>query len=219
MKGLMGQDAPAPTFEEPTENAALKAEGPEADFINSMVAEAVDYVHGENRDKVVELLAKSDDTSGTIGAITYKLTRGLIEKHKKAGLALDIEMDTALGVATEIIDMLMEVQERVQEDHSYDPQKIREDALLHVMTQHSETLSDDDVSRQDAAVMLRGMMQGGEVDQAFDYVNKRAKAEGINPQDMMRQGTELAKQASAAAAPQKKPVAAGVQQGLMGGAP
>lgn len=201
----------------PAENESLKAEGPESDFINALVAEAVDYVHVQNRDKIVELIGKSDDTAGTMGAITYKLTRGLIEKHKKQGLSLDIEMDTAMGVATEVIDMLMEIQERVETDTPINAQKTREDALLNVMMQHAETLSDDDVSREDAAVMLRGMMQGGEVDQAFGYVNKRAEEEGINPNDMMRQGTELAKQASEARAPQQKPVAAGVQQALMGG--
>lgn len=196
----------------------LEGESEEVDFINQIVAEAVEYLHVKNLDRVVDLLSKTDDTAGTIGALAYKTTRGLLEKHKKAGMSLDIEMDTAMGVATEVIDMIMEINQRVNADTTMDEQRVREDALLQVMMQHSKELSDDEISRDDAAVMLRGMMQDGTVDEAFGYVNRRAKDEGLNINDIIRKGDDLRDKAMTERGPQKKPVSAGVEQALMGGA-
>ena len=182
------------------------------EFISQLTAEAVEYLHGRARKDVVRKLTQSTNTPETMGAITYKLARGLLEKHKKAGMSMELDMGVAMGVATEIIDMQVEMLERVAPDKLGDPQKTREDALLRTMLLHAEQLGDDPAAKEEAQQMLRGFMQDGTVDQAFGYVNQRAAQEGVSVDDMMLAGNKLAAQAVGGG---QKPLAQGVQQGLM----
>ena len=180
-------------------------------LVDQLVAESVEYIYGREFDNVTSLLRNSKDTSGTIAALTFKTVKGVLKK-KKDQLDLDIEMDTAMGVATEVIDMQLEILEKVQPDAVMDPQKIREDSLTRAMVMYGEQFNDDETARSDAQVMLRRMMNEGVTDQAFNYVNKRAKDTGLNTNDIMRTGGEvLARQA-----PQQTPLAGGIRQGLMG---
>lgn len=189
-------------------------EGPTGELLTQLIAEAVDYIHGKAREQVIEKLTASQNTSETISAITYKLTRGLLEKHKEQGMAMDIEMDLAMGLATEVIDMQMEILERIKPDLGPQAQKIREDALLRTMMIHAEQMEGNPDAKADAETMLRGFIQDGTADTAFGYMNKRAAQEGLSTEDMIRTGNKAVEQMVGGG---QTPVAAGVQQGLMGG--
>lgn len=191
----------------------LQGDTPEAEFTNQLIAEAVEYIHEKNIDGVVKLLTESKDTADTMGALAYKVTKGLIDKHKKAGMAMDIEFNVAMGLATEVIDMELEILDKIQKDPLYDPQRLREDALMHAIVMYGEKHQDDPEAKEASQTMLRAMMMDGTTDQAFSYVNKRAAQEGVNINDMKRQGMGMLEQSG----PQKNPVAEGVQRGLMGG--
>ena len=126
----------------------------------------------------------------------------------------------AMGVATEVIDMQMELLGAVDKTINANPAKMREDALLYTMMQHAEMMADDPNAQSDAAVQLRGMMQDGSVDEAFGYINERSAEEGINVDDMIRRGDDLRSRAEEGRAaksgpgPQMNPMAEGVQQGV-----
>ncbi len=195
-------------------NPPVAMEGPTGELLTQLVAEAVDYIHGKARDQVVEKLTASENMSETIAAVTYKLTRGLLEKHKEQGLAMDIEMDLAMGLATEVIDMQMEMLERIRPDLGEQSQKIREDSLLRTMMIHAEQMEGNPDAKADAETMMRGFIQDGTADVAFQYMNKRAAEEGLSTEDMIRTGNKAVEQMVGGG---PTPVAAGVQQGLMGG--
>ena len=192
-------------------------DSPEGLLLDQLVAEAVEYVHVKARDQVVDALRKTDNTAATMGAITYKMSRGLLEKHRERGLNFDIDMNLAMGLATETIDMLGEVVERVNPNAAMNLDKVKEDALLHTVALHGEQLDKEDNPevRAQAKAAMRGYMQDGSVDAAFGYMNQRASVEGLNTNDMMRQGGEMAK-ASMGKQAQRHPIAAGVEQGLSG---
>ncbi len=193
---------------------AVNMEGPTGELLTQLIAEAVEYIHDKARDQVVEKLTASENTSETIAAITYKLSRGLLEKHKEQGLAIDIEMDLAMGLATEIIDMQLEILERIRPDLGAQAQKLREDALLRTMMIHAEQMEGNPDAKADAEVMMRSFIQDGTADTAFNYINKRAAQEGLNTDDMIRTGNKAVEQMVGGG---PAPVAEGVQQGLMGG--
>ena len=187
-------------------------------FVDQLTAEAIEYIHGTAKDEVLSAVTDTDNTGAAIGATTYKITAGLLDKHKKEGMAMDIEMDVVMGVATEVIDMLAEILEATQPDAIGNGQKLREDALLQAMMMHTEKFEGDDRAKEEAEVMLRGMVQDGTADKAFNYVNKRAAEEGVNTNDMQRQGNTLLADSGYSQnrnAQQERPVAAGVRQGLM----
>jgi hypothetical protein len=193
------------------------AQDPEQGFLSQLIAEAVEYLHGRARKQVVRQLTAADNLSETMSAITYKLARGLLEKHKKQGMSMDIDMGLAMGLATEVIDMQIEMVERVAPERlGTDPQKLREDTLLRTMMMHAEQLKDDPAAQEEAQQLLRAFMQDGSADQAFSYVNQRAAQEGQNVEDMIRAGDSMARQVVGGG---QRPVAAGVQQGMGAPAP
>ena len=176
-----------------------------------MVAEAVEYVHVKNPEGVVKALNSAEDTAQTIGAITYKITRGLLEKHQKQGLTFDVDMDLAMGLATETVDILTEVAERVNPNANMGTDKLKHDALLHATALHGEQYTkehgDTEQTRTEARTQMRDYMQQGATDVAFDYINKRAESEGLNTNDMMRAGNKVLTGG-------KKPLASAVEQGV-----
>lgn len=164
------------------------------DQLDQLIAEAIDYIHGKGRDAIIEQLDNSDDTSGTMAAITYKVSKALLERHKK-DRSLDITMDLAMGLATEVIDMQVEMLERMNPGltNNTNVNRLREDALLKTTIMHGEQLEKEGGPslKDDARVMLADFIRDGTADNAFQYVNKRANQEGLNVDDMMRKGNEM----------------------------
>ena len=186
------------------------------EILNQLVAEAVDYIHGKARDQVVHQLGNAKDTSQTMAGIAYKASEGILKKHKKRGF--DVDMALAMGLATEIIDMELEMLERISPDvANSNQQQLREDTLLRTMLIHAEKVQEENPdAKEDAMVMMRSFIEDGSTDQAFEYVNKRAAREGINIDDMKRAGNEMAMSTVGGG---KRPVAAGVEQAMQGGPP
>ena len=123
---------------------------------------------------------------------------------------MDITMDMAMGLATGIIDMLMEIQERINPGMSENTntQRLREDTLLKTTMLHGEQMGDAPETKEEAQSMLRGLMEDGTVDRAFGYVNRRANEEGLNVDDMMRRGNEML-------TGQRRPVTGAIEEALM----
>ena len=91
-------------------------------------------------------------------------------------------------------------------------QQIKEDALLKLTALHGQQIEGEEgfttEQQEAAAIDMRDYMSDGGTQKAFDYVNKRATAEGLNPNDMMRSGNE-------AVFGTKEPVADAVTKCLM----
>ena len=192
--------------------------GVDGDFLNQLSAEAIQYIHEDAREQIVDVLTNTDNTTEAVAATTYKITKGLLERHKTEAMDLEADMSHAVALATEVTDMLVEVVEAVQPDAAMDTDKLREEALMRATVMHGENLEQqgDPQQKEEAQVIYARMMQEGTVDEAFSYVNKKAEQHGINTNDMMRKGNELSqpflKQQVDQNVAKQKPLAAAVSQ-------
>ena len=189
-----------------------RADPREAELVEEMTLDAMDYIFGKGSDAIVEMMESSTDTSQSIATAAYKVVRSTAEKHK-ATAQVEMDMDMLLGVATECIDMVTEVAETSnQVVKGVNVQQIKEDALLKLTALHGQQMEGEEgfteEQQQMAATDLRDYMSDGGTQKAFDKYNVRARAEGLNPNDVMRAGNE-------AVFGTKTPVADGVTKGLM----
>jgi hypothetical protein len=195
----------------------------EAELVDNMIMDVMEYIHGKGSNEIVKALENSTDTAATMSAIAYKVVKGVADKRVKSA-QVEMDMDMMMGVATEAIDMVTEVAEAAKQiTTGANVTQLKEDTLLRMVALHGEQLEGEKgfsaEMKQAAATDLRDYMSDGGTQKAFDYVNTRAKAEGLNPQDMMRAGNE-------AALGKKNPIAESVTEalkpkepGLMDGAP
>lgn len=185
----------------------------EAEVVENMKLDVMDYLYGRGFDGVVESLSSTTDTTAAMATIAYRAVRGAAEKNK-ATAQVEMDMDMMLGVATEAIDMITEVaQASDQLVPGANTMRIKEDALLKMTALHGEQMTAEgkltpEVKEQ-ARTDMRDYMNSPGVDKAFAYVNDRASAEGVNPNDMIRAGNELV-------IGQRRPLQVAVKQGLMG---
>jgi hypothetical protein len=188
----------------------------DAKYLNQLTAEAVEYVHGDAREQIVDALNNTDNTPEAVAAITYKVTKGIMERHKKIGLGIEADLSHALALGSEVNDMLVEIIERTQPNSGMDFQKLREESMLRATVMHGEdadTIATDD-DREQAQVMFAGMMQDGSVDEGFKYVNQRSAELGLNPNDMLRTGGQAGVKQVPQLQAKQRPIAQGVQQGV-----
>lgn len=185
-------------------------------FLDQLTAEAEMYIFDSAKIEVQDAITNTEDTPQALAATTYKVVKGLMEKHKKVGLSLEADMSHALALGTEVTDMLVETIQAMQPDAIIDADKLREETLLRATAMHGEDMEKigDPEAREEAQVMYAGMMQDGTVDQAMGYVNSRAKDLGLNTNDMMRKGTEMGKKWGEEQVAAKDPLADGIKKGL-----
>lgn len=187
----------------------------EAEMVEDMRLDVMDYIFGRASDGVRKTLTESTNTSASIGAIAYKATAIAAEKAQETA-QVEMDMDMMLGVVTDAIDMTVEVAEAAQVlPKGSDLARIREDSLLQATVIHGQTLENSgtqkgfsEEQKMQAQADMRDYMSDGGTQKAFDYVNARAKSEGMNPYDMMRAGNE-------AALGNKHPLQDGITKGLM----
>lgn len=187
----------------------------EAELVEEMRLDVMDWIHGKASEGIVKSYKESTDTALTTGALAYKATKIAATNQQRFARA-EMDMDMMLGVVTEAIDMLTEVAETAKViPPGTDMTRLREDSLLRATTIHGETLENTGPQKgfspdQKAAAQadLRDYMSDGGTQKAFDYVNRRAHADGQNPYDMMRAGNEAVFGA-------KHPLRDGIKKGLM----
>jgi len=185
-------------------------------FISQLTAEAQEYIFDTAKEEVRDAITNTENSAEAIGATTYKVTKGLLDKYKKVGISLEADMSHALALGTEITDMLVETVQAMQPEAILNPDKLREEALMRATVMHGEDIEklDDPEAKEEAQVMYANMMDDGTVDQAMGYVNSRSADLGLNTNDMMRtgveQGTKFAQDTMAA----KDPLAEGIAKGL-----
>lgn len=190
----------------------------EAELVENMRLDVMDYIFGRGSASIVKTLKNSTNTPLSMATIAYKAVRGAAI-DRKANATVDMDMDMMMGVTTDAIDMLTEVAQAANQIlPGQNVQQLKEDTLLRTITLHGEQLEKEGGDKgfspemqEAAATDLRDYMSDGGTQKAFDYINNRAKNEGLNPYDMMRAGNEQALGA-------RKPIAAEIKKGLMGNA-
>lgn len=183
----------------------------EAALVEDMIMDAMEYIHGKGSNEIVKSLENSTDTAATMAAISYKVVKGVADKRAKSA-QVEMDMDMLMGVATEVIDMTTEVAQAAEQIIPGTNQtQLKEDTLLRLTALHGEQLEGEGgfapEMKEAAKTDMRDYMSDGGTQKAFDYVNQRAKAEGLNPKDMMRVGNE-------AALGSKNPLSDAITEGL-----
>lgn len=167
-----------------------------------------DYIHGEARDHIAKAIANSGDgLADHIATLTYQIVTQASEKIAKEDPGM-VTIDMLLALAAQTIDFLIEIAHAVGHQVG-DEQVLREDSLNRIVQIHMEKVGDDPEQVAIAEQMLAQFAQDGTMDEAAAYFNQRAQERGADPEAMQQQGAQMA-------APRQNPMAAGVQQGLLG---
>ena len=170
--------------------------------INQIVTKVEQYIHGAAREQIISQL-EQNPTAKAVAAITYKIVIGADEQATQKGVSL--ELDILMAVATEAIDMLIEIMEAMGAKFNAD--EMREESLLQLVILHMEQVGDDPEEKAAAEEMLAVLTEDGTMQKSMEHIDSKADA---SSEQMLAAGQQMV-------APQKKPVAAGVQRGLMEG--
>jgi len=166
-----------------------------------------DYIHGTARDQIIEGLAGAqEDLDDTIATVSYSIMTQVSQKIADATPEL-VTFDILLPLAMETIDYLIEMAVAMQLPIQ-DEQDLRERALMKMIQAHMAKVGDDPEQLAIAQEMLAEMAPE-EVDEAMTYVQQKAQAEGSTPEDIDAMAAQMMQ-------PRQDPLAAGIQQGLMG---
>lgn len=168
-----------------------------------LISQVEQHIHNRGRDEIVEQL-QAEPTAQTVGQITYDLIMAMDEQAKQRGAPIDLEV--LLPVATETIDMLVEIMEAMGTKE--DLQTLREEAMMALVMIHMKAVEDDPEAKAAARELMQALADEGMFAEGMGYIEKRADAD---PDEMRARGQQMA----AEMAPKQNPVAAGVQQGLM----
>lgn len=180
----------------------------EEQTIELVLDEITNYIHGPARDHIVQSFQQQTEELGeTIAALAYRIVRESIDKVEGEG---PVDFDFVLAVATETIDMLIEIADAL--GIQYDPDKIREESLLRMTAIHMEQVGDDPEQKAIAKAALEEMMVDGTYERAMGVTQNLMQKHGANPAMAAEMGEQMVTQ-------RQKPLSEAVSQnarGLMG---
>ena len=173
-------------------------------LIDNLNKQIEQHIHGPAREKTLSQLQRNP-TAQAVAAITYEIIMEM--DSQAAARKAPLEMDVVLAVATETIDMLLEIMVAMGIQIKMD--EMREESLLKLSLIHMKEVEDrgDPEEIEAAKAMLAALGEEGLIDQSMQHINSRASA---SPEEMQVAGQRMM-------APKQTPMAAGVQQGLMQG--
>lgn len=164
-----------------------------------------DYLHGPAREHVAQTLSQAgDELDDTIAAVGYQTLSEVSKQIEQISPEL-VSLEMLLPLATETIDYLIEIADAVGAPVG-DVNGLRERSLMKMIEIHMATLEDDPEQKAMAQEMFAQFLQDGTFDQASEYIAKKIREEGGDPEQIKQQAMQ----------PRRDPLAAGVQQGLAG---
>lgn len=184
--------------------------GPDTDEAMRRISDGIAQTIVEGRDRILQTF-EQDASPKAAAAIVYKPARQAIHQAEQAGVEVDDGF--VFAVVANSIDMLAEIQESMGVmDGSEDAlNQFRQATLMEVLMLHAEQVGDDPDQQEAARQALALYAEDGTLEQVIGDVEGQAKQAGLDPAEMRAEGQQMA-------APQRKPVAAGVEQGLIGNA-
>lgn len=166
------------------------------ELVDRLVSQIEKVIHGQGRGSILKQLEQSP-TADTLATIVYQMIVNLEARAAARGGPLDI--DVLMGVATDTIDMLIEIAAAMGIEIAPD------ETLIKVLLLHMKEVEDDPEEKAAAAELLEQMTADGSMEMSMAYVNERADA---SLEQMQAMGAQMI-------GPQQKPLVAGIKQGLM----
>lgn len=174
--------------------------------VQAIVDEITNYIHGPARDHIISTFTNEQgDIAETIAAMSYRIVRESIDKVEGQG---PVDIDIVLGVATETIDLLLEILDAL--GVKYDPEEMREDTLLRMTALHMEQVGNDPEQKAIAQAALEEMMVDGSYQEAMGAAEGMMRKHGVDPSQAAQAGEQMAM------GPRDE-LSQGVSRGLMGG--
>ena len=173
-------------------------------LVDKLVSQVERHIHGRGRDEILQKL-EQNPTADTVAEVTHTTIMDIDTQAAQRGAPLDIEV--LLGVATEIIDMLIEIMDAMGIQAVAD--ELREESLIKVALLHMKTVEGDPEQVAAAEEMLATLVQDGTMDMSLNHISEKASAE---EGQMRAAGRQMA-------GPSRNPISAGVERGLMQGPP
>lgn len=144
-----------------------------------MTAALIKHIFGAGEQGIREQLQSSQDLPKDIGTLAYTLVE---QGSKQAAEArVDLDLDIVFGVATEVIDSLMQLAEAIGVLESADDQDVREQSLIYAVNAYLALAKPGPEEREAAMQMLEQLSQSGEVDQAAKTLQEVGKKAGVDP--------------------------------------
>jgi len=170
------------------------------ELVNNLNSQVEKRIHGPKREQILKRL-EGDPSPDALAEFTLNTITAIDAQAASRGAPLDIEV--LLGVATETIDMLIEILEAMGTQVAGD--EFRAETLIKVLLLHMKTAELDEEEKANAQELLKQLAGDGTLGQSMDYIVGNADK---SPEEIIQAGGQMA-------GPQQKPLAAGVQQGLM----
>lgn len=167
------------------------------DTFETMVAGLLEHLFGKAKDSTVKALRAAENPARTAGMTAFQFVQIAAKQAEDAGRELDLDM--LLGVATEIVEALMQMAQAAKVDIP-DEEQFMAEALFTAIQAYQATLPPDAEEQDAAKALLAQMQQDGSVDEGANALRELGAKVGVDP-----------------FAPQEKPLAKGVRAGLMGG--
>jgi len=171
-------------------------------LVDSLVSQVERHIHGRGRDEILQKL-EQNPTADTVAEVTHTTIMDIDTQAAQRGAP--IEIDVIIGVATEIIDMLIEIMDAM--GIQTNPDELREESLIKVAILHGESVEGDPEQKAASEAVLAALVEDGTMDMSMAHINEQASAE---EGQMRAAGRQMA-------GPARDPVSAGVEQGLMQG--
>jgi len=170
------------------------------DLVDRLNAQVERKIHGPAREKILKRL-EQDPSTDALAEFVYNTIISIDKQAESRGAPVDI--DVLMGVATETIDRLLEIMEAMQIE--FDADEMREETLLKIVMLHMKAVEGDPEEKAAAEELLMALSADGTMQASMNHIEAKASA---SPEEMAQAGQAML-------APKQKPLAAGVQKGLM----
>lgn len=151
----------------------------DAQTVEEMSAGLIKHIFGKGEQGIREKLRTAQDIPREVGALAFTLVDAGADQAEKAGREFDIDM--LMGVATEVIDSLLQMVEAMGLIESADDDDLREESLMYAIEAYIATGQPSPEDIEAAKMMLSQMADSGDVDEAERQISAMGQKRGMDP--------------------------------------
>lgn len=144
-----------------------------------MVAGLKSHIYGQAEQGILDALKQSKNLAKDVGAMAFTLVQTATDQADQAGREYDLDM--IMGVATEVIDDILELGEAAGIVEDSKDEALLEDCLFAAVEAYAQTAEPNSDEAEAAAQMLQQMADEGMVGEAESVIAKMGARQGVDP--------------------------------------
>jgi len=159
-----------------------QGQDPNYQLFDELMAGVTNYLHDDAVEQIAQQMSQStpDTLNKVISATAYRVTVDASHQAESMMQGEPLELDFLLGVATETIDMLIDIAKSVTQVGNEGD--LRLESLVGVVTLHMEQVGDDPEQQAAAQELLSKMANDGTLDEGMAFIEKRMGQTSMQPQ-------------------------------------